>query len=414
MKVWLINPFDPLPGEKEQLGRYGHLAYALRDAGHEVTWWSSDFSHRFKRNVDAAAIRSAANARGMDIRLVPTPRYSKNISLARLKSHAAYAREFARTAAMEPKPDIILASSPPLGSAAEAAKFGEGRGISTVIDIQDQWPDNFRRLFPKPLRWLGGLLLSRQYSLEHRAYRLAKGIVGVAEGYVRRGITVGGLKEHRGVFPLGVTLDEVDATFAAGRKKYGGKWQKGKDEIWFLYSGSLSHAYDFLTIVRAAIQCQEKFGTRARFFLSGQGELSTEAERIVREYNLSNVTLTGFLEFEEWVCLLSQADAGFNASFPHALIYFPNKIFYYMAAGAAILNTIPGECAELVEREGCGLNYRAGDAEDCFRTIARLMDDPTEAHRMGKASRRLAETRYDRAIISAAFVRFLEGVVNRG
>ena len=36
MKVWLVNPFDPLPGEQEQLGRYGHLALALRDAGHEV------------------------------------------------------------------------------------------------------------------------------------------------------------------------------------------------------------------------------------------------------------------------------------------------------------------------------------------------------------------------------------------
>ena len=30
MKVWLVNPFDPLPGEQEQLGRYAHLADALR------------------------------------------------------------------------------------------------------------------------------------------------------------------------------------------------------------------------------------------------------------------------------------------------------------------------------------------------------------------------------------------------
>jgi glycosyltransferase involved in cell wall biosynthesis len=121
--------------------------------------------------------------------------------------------------------------------------------------------------------------------------------------------------------------------------------------------------------------------------------------------------MTGFLDFDEWAYLLSQVDAGFNAAFPDALIYFPNKIFYYLAAGAAVLNTIPGQCAEVVEQGQCGLNYTAGDPESCFRAIERLVEAPQERKAMGVAARRLAETKFDRAIVYREMTRFLEGVV---
>ncbi len=121
--------------------------------------------------------------------------------------------------------------------------------------------------------------------------------------------------------------------------------------------------------------------------------------------------MTGFLEFPEWAFVLSQADVGFNAAFPHALIFFPNKIFYYFAAGAAVLNTIPGQCAELIDQHSCGLNYTAGDPGSCFDAIERLVESPDELSAMKAASRRLAEQVYDRAIISTGLARFLENAV---
>lgn len=411
MNVWLVNPFDPLPGEQEQLGRYAHLADALRQAGHDVLWWSSSFSHRFKRDVQSDLVMAAAKSQGIDIRLVPTPRYTRNVSYARLKSHRSYARSFSEWARNEPPPDIILASSPPLESACAASKLGRAWTVPVIIDIQDQWPDNFRNLMPKAVRWCSGWLLARYYALEREAYVLAEGIIGVAQGYVDHGVRVGGSKKHEGVFPLGVSLKDVDQAIARGAELYADKWLKPKDRIWLLYSGSLSHSYDFLTIVRAAVTAEHRFGDRLRFILTGSGERSDEAARIIREQGLHNVTMTGFLEFPEWAFVLSQADMGFNAAFPHALIYFPNKIFYYFAAGAAVLNTIPGQCAEVIDRHSCGLNYTAGDPGSCFDAIERLVESPDELSAMKAASRRLAEQIYDRGIICANLTHFLENAV---
>ncbi len=414
MKVWLVNPFDPLPGEREQLGRYAHIAEALREAGHDVLWWSSTFSHRFKRDVDRALVEAGVSEKGIEVRLVPTPRYTKNVSYRRLRSHKSYGRAFQELAADQPHPDVILASSPPLESAREAARLGRVWGVPTIIDIQDQWPDNFVRVIPRPLRWLRGLLLGRYYAVEREAYTLADGIVGVARGYVDHGVRVGGRKPYEGVFPLGVNLKELDAAIARGAVEHAEKWQKPEGRVWLLYSGSLSHNYDFLTIVRAAVLTKARFGDRVRFILTGTGELAERAKRIIRRNGLDNVTMTGFLEFPEWAFLLSQADAGFNASFPDALIYFPNKVFYYLAAGAAVLNTIPGQCAELVENEGCGINYKAGDPRSCFDAIARLVESPDVLAPMGSVSRRLAERVYDREIILAELTRFLERVASGG
>lgn len=410
MKVWLVNPFDPLPGEQEQLGRYGHLALALRDAGHEVVWWSSTFSHRFKRGVDAERVAAAAREQRIRIELVPTPPYARNVSLRRIRNHRVFGRRFRERAAGMPKPDVILASSPPLESAYEVARLGHEWDCPTVIDIQDQWPDNFLRVLPGALRPVGRLALKPFYALERNAYTLADAIVGVAQGYVDRGLAVGGEKAHQAVFPLGVCLDELRAAIDAGRDRYADRWKKPEGEIRLLYSGSLSHNYDFLTIVRAAIATQQRYGSRVRFVLTGTGELADRATAIIREHTLDNVTMTGFLDFPEWAYVLSQTDVGFNASFPEALIYLPNKIFAYLAVGAAVLNTIPGECADLIAQTGCGLTYTAGDVEGCFEAVCKLIESPNDLTRMRAASLRLAEQRFDRPIICAEFTRFLESV----
>ncbi|NJL26914.1 MAG: excinuclease ABC subunit C [Thermoanaerobaculia bacterium] len=45
----------------------------------------------------------------------------------------------------------------------------------------------------------------------------------------------------------------------------------------------------------------------------------------------------GFMDFPQWAYMVSQADIGFNASFPQAMIFLPNKIFYYLAAGGYVV-----------------------------------------------------------------------------
>jgi glycosyltransferase involved in cell wall biosynthesis len=413
--VWLINPFDPIPGEEEQLRRYAYLAASLREAGHRVVWWSSDFSHRFKRPVDKPAVERAAKGFGIVVRLIPTPPYPRNLAPQRLWSHRVLARRFLLAATAEPeRPDLILVSSPPLELAATATRLGRDWRIPSVVDIQDQWPDNFVHAMPAVPGWLMRAALQPLYRLERAAYRNASAVVGVARGYVERGLAVGGTKKHHAVFHLGADSRELQRLMSSGASRYADKWAKEPGEIRFIYSGSFTKSYDLFTILCAAKDIGLRHGTKVRFVLAGAGVLASEIKRFVERERLSNICLPGFLGPAEHGYLLSQCDAGFNASFPGARIYFPNKIFFYLAAGMAVLNTIPGECADFVTESGCGLNYTAGDVTSCAAAIERVIESSQERRSMRAAALAVAQTRFERDLVYRSFARFLETVDAEG
>lgn len=431
MNVWIVNPFDPLPGDPEQPGRYATLARLLAGRGHAVTWWTSSFSHRFKRPVDQEGIRAACAPLGIRPLFLEAPPYSGNVSLRRVWNHRALVRRFLAEATLLPAPEVVLASSPPPALAEAAGIVGHQHGAKVIVDVQDLWPDNFRRLVPGLLRPVVDVALRPAVRTARRAYGNCDALAGVAGAYVERALQLAnGLEgpsrsasatgaspvslqgagaggKPVAVVPLGVDLDAFDQAADEGCTE---RWTKPPGQTWLAYTGSLSHNYDFLTIVRAAALLHERHGNRVRIILTGRGELADEAARIVRDQRLDNVALTGFIDFNTWAYLLTQCDAGFNAALPEALIYLPNKVFYYLAAGIAVLNTIPGECSRIIREGDCGLDYPAGDVAGCAAAVDRLLADDERRAAMGRAARDLAETKFDRRVLFPRFVEFIERV----
>jgi glycosyltransferase involved in cell wall biosynthesis len=404
--IWIVNPFDPLPGDPEQEGRYATLARLLAARGHRVTWWTSSFSHRFKRPVDQAAVRAACQACGINPVFVPSPPYSRNVSLARLRNHAILTQNFAAAARQTAeRPDVIVASSPPPGLAHVAARLGRARGVKVIIDVQDLWPDAFTCLAPRIVRpALAPAIWAMRRNIR-RAAAACDAIIGVADAYVEDFHKEAPAPKVTATIPLGVDLAQFDDAAAAGRCP---EYTKPEGHVWLAYTGSLNRNYDWLTILRAAARLGGRFREEVRLFMTSRGELMAQAEQMVRTHHLRNVTLTGFLPFERWAYLLTQCDAGFNPNLPETMIFLPNKVFYYLAAGVAVLNTIPGQCSRMVRDGGCGLDYRAGDVDSCAAAMERIVRDRPAREAMGRASRKLAETTYDRALLFPRYADLIE------
>ena len=218
-RIWIINPFDQLPNETDVPLRYWALCRTFAEQGHEVIWWSSDFSHLRKAQREACP-----DTDGFSVRLVETPPYTKNISFARLKNHKAFADGFYADAMAGLKagelnaPDRIVVSLPPLGVAEAAFKIrdfvnqaegsaGASRTAPTieqnsptlhlhshphstatcqvVVDIMDAWPETFYQALPKPLRKvLGPVLLAPMHRSAKRAYQGADKISAVGQSYL--------------------------------------------------------------------------------------------------------------------------------------------------------------------------------------------------------------------------------------
>ena len=238
-RIWVVNPFDELPNESDVPLRYWALCRTFAEQGHEVIWWSSDFSHLTKSRR-----QPCPDTDGFSVRLVETPPYAKNISCARLKNHKAFANGFYRDAMEGLKsgelnaPDRIVVSLPPLGVAEQAFRIrdalrkcksgkvgtyeGQYQGRSRValapdsneekdtanwplkqpeghtqpsdtitspcevcVDIMDAWPETFYQALPKPLRNpLGPILLAPMHRSAKRAYQGADKISAVGQSYL--------------------------------------------------------------------------------------------------------------------------------------------------------------------------------------------------------------------------------------
>jgi len=87
-----------------------------------------------------------------------------------------------------------------------------------------------------------------------------------------------------------------------------------------------------------------------------------------------------------------------------------NKLFDYLAAGLPVLNSSPGEAADLLNKEGIGITYPAGDAVALCQALRILLNDQVRWERMSVCARRLAVEHYDRRKIYQRLNPFLEKI----
>jgi hypothetical protein len=187
MNVWIVKPFDNLPPEGLRAQRYWLMARAFARAGHEVVYWSADFSHAYKRAREVSALEGQHE--GFALCLVHEPPYPKNVCLKRLWSHWRFARNWlarvrAEVARKGHGPDVLIVSSPPLALGAAARAFCRRTGAKLVIDIQDAWPETFQRVVPR-------VLLAPLARVARRNYRAADAITAVSQRYLDLALAYG-------------------------------------------------------------------------------------------------------------------------------------------------------------------------------------------------------------------------------
>lgn len=400
MNIWIVNPFDPLPGESFRPGRYAFLADLLSDKGHKVTWWTSNFFHTTKsfRNP-------VKDKHNLEIIQLFTPAYKSNISMRRIWNHYVYAAKFARESMKRKNSlDIIIAGCPPLSSAMAAIKASKKLGAKCIIDIQDLWPETFETVLPRKVARAFFYPL-RRYA--NSIYSSADALMAVSRDYARRALCIcnNGQPCHVHVMYLGIDLKFFDKYI-----KDDSLIKKKNGEFWVTYIGTIGINYDIRTVLETA-ELLKSLYTDIKFIIAGDGSQLARIKNIARDKNLINCRFLGFLKFEKMVELLSFSDIGLNAVAQKSSIAFPNKVFDYMAGGLPIINSIQGELEELLKSENIGIQYEAGNAVSLRNAILELYDNPGRRKEMGKNARRMVEERFDKNKEYPKIEEFLRDVV---
>ena len=349
MVVWIQNPFDNLPAEGYRKQRYWLMCEAFVRAGHRVVFWTSDFSHAKKARRD---VRRETGDGGIEVRLIPTLPYPKNVCLARIRSHRAYAKEWRRLAldsslaSSVSRPSLVITSTPTLSAAEAALSLGRKLGAKVVVDVMDAWPETFERLAPKGLRWLAKPFLADMYRTARLIYRDADLVTGVCERYRELAGRSDYYLAYHGI--EGLATPPVPRSSADVRRS-----------VRLVYAGNLGKTYDLATVVKA-VEANPDF----ELDVAGYGELSRDSPR---------VRFHGLLSEQDLQALLGRCDVGIVPMKADSWVGVPYKFCDYSQAGLAIVSSLGGESSRLLEKYRCGATYNAGDAVSLAAAVRKVM-----------------------------------------
>ena len=427
LSIWIVNPFDDIPGEGLPPLRYWSLARVLAGRGHDVTWWSAAWSHR--RKAPRATPLHTRDDEGFAVRLVAVRPYTKNVSLARLASHRDFGRTFERLAnesiasGQLERPDVILSSLPPLEGPEAAARLAKRLDANLVVDLMDVWPETFERLLPGP-KWvrkaLYPLLFGRMAARRRALLEAADAVSSSAHGYLAAMPEATAGDKPRHVCHLGAWLaefpepprvvDEVPNTEAAAAPADQPASESAASPLACVYSGTLESGQDLDTLLAAA-RILSAQGIAATLHVAGTGRLESSMRAAAETIRGScSLRVHGLLDRGAYVRLLSECDVGLVLVKPESLVAVPYKVCDYTAAGLALVNSLPGELEQFVSDYRAGMPYTAGSGDSLARAIAVLAGDRHRLLEMRQGSRKLAESEFDREKTFARFADWLEGI----
>ncbi len=417
MQIWLITVGEPLPsdGQSERFLRTGILAQKLIERGHQVVWWTSAFDH-IRKTFRTQTSEEIYSREGLRIIALKGSGYSKNVSASRIKDHKLVAREFARLALEERQPDVIQASVPTVELALVATRYGVRHRVPVTLDCRDMWPDLFVEPFPHSLQPLARLALFPMFREAQHAFRMATGITGHTEAFMRWGLEYA--QRPRGPWDTSFPFGYVSKAPEEGAKREAEKfWDEHgvhQDTSHFraCFVGVLSRQFEFESLAKSILATHDP---RIQYVICGQGEMGSYLKDHLK--GAANVVLPGWVDADRIWVLQRRSQAGIapyinTRNFRENL---PNKVIEYLSAGLPILTSLSeGEVPTLLNNEEIGESYHVDDPNSLVRTLVHWADQPEKLRAMSKRASAAFDRSYRAETVYQQFAEYLEKMGQAG
>jgi glycosyltransferase involved in cell wall biosynthesis len=445
LTIWLVNPFDDIPGEGLRPMRYWSLARVLAGRGHSVTWWTATWSHR--RKAVRQPPRDLPEEEGFAVRLVAVRPYDRDVSLSRVASHRDFARTFERLAtemiasAQMERPDLILASLPPLEAPEVCLRLARRLDATFVPDILGLWPESLASLLPGPdvlRRLLAPLVFGGMRRRRDAIVAAADAVAATSHTHLDVVLPAAAPAAETGAaapLPAAALLSPGAAEpapvprhvcyqgayvqeFATARPHISEVPAPGAPATTALAAppltcvctGSPESEQDIETLVKAAVLLGER-RTAVTIHVAGMGRDEARLRRAAAGLRGScRLVVHGLLERRAHAELLGSCDVGLVCMRPESRVAVPDNACDYAAAGLAIVSSLPGELEDLVETHHAGVRSIAGVPASLADAIASLAVDRRRLASLREGARRLAAASFDRETTYARFADWLEAV----
>ncbi|QLC73636.1 glycosyltransferase family 4 protein [Pseudomonas sp. LPB0260] len=302
------------------------------------------------------------------------------------------------------RPDVVLASSPPIFPMLSVWLVCKMRGIPMVFEVRDLWPESAVQMGILRNRPLIAVMSWMERLLYNKAERIVTLTHGIRDDIHARGWPA----EKLEVITCGIDTQMLYPDVEAGaeiRRMYG--WE-GRNIV--LYFGAMGEANNLDVIIDAAMCCQDR---RTLFLLVGDGMRRSHVESRIAALNINNIQLLapvskdmarGFINAAD-LCLVTLQDIPL---FKGAI---PTKLLDYMACGRPVLCGIGGEAAEIVQAAHAGVIFSPGSGQQLSALVFELMSDEARRLDMGNRAVRYVQDNFDAVSSRAAMTVLLQKVV---
>lgn len=371
--------------------RFRYLSDFLSDAGYEVDLITTTFQHWEKAQRDIDKIEKEDYK--FRLKFIYEPGYKKNVDLRRIKSHRIAARNLAELLEKEGDYDLIYCEIPPNDVALAAAEYAKKKGIPFVPDVNDLWPEAMHMVLDIPI--VSSILFYPLKRDAEKVYSLVSGIVGTSDEYRDRPLKNQKLSVPKATVYVGNEIREFDE----GVEKFSSEIEKGEDELWVSYAGTIGTSYDIRTMVLAGEELLKRGRSRIRIKILGGGPLKEELERLAKEKGCHNVEFVGYMPYPKMAAYLHKSDILVNSFVRKAPQSIVTKIGDYLAAGRPMINTcMSPEFRAKVDADGFGVNIMPEDTDILADMIEELCADKERREKMGEKARKIAKEQFDRPI----------------
>lgn len=407
MRIWLVKDGEQLPIAKgSRKHRISNLATALATRGHQVTWWTSTHSHQTK-NCFFTEDRSILLESNIELRLLHSGSYQKNLSWQRLLHHNKFGWKLYSQMRERSAPDAVVCCLPMVEAVLATFLYTRQAGIPLIVDIRDPWPDVWLSRVPSLLKVPASVALSPYYLATRIAFSQAEVLVAVSERLMSWASRAGrrAPNPHDRVLVHGVTTPE--AVDLAEVPKVQAELGKLKDKVLFCFAGAFNRAYDLETVCRGAAEIVNH--PNIHFVMAGDGP---QHEELVRKYgDLPNLTFPGWLQKTELNALLQFSHVGL---IPYKEDLVGSKAFEYMAAGLPLLVPAFGDVQQLVLQTDSGLLYQTSSPSDFARKVLLLANDPALLKQKSGRALQAFEQNFSAAMVYGKYADLLEAVTKKG
>lgn len=383
----------------------GELSTDLMGRGHHVTvittlpHYNRDPEAESKQPISNhwGPLLRKSNYKGIQVYHTLMPRKGKSAFLRLIAWIGFHIISSLAGMSVIPKPDVILAPSPPLTVGLVAWGLGLFYRVPFIYNVQEIYPDIAISLGALRNKFLIGLL----FRLERFVYSRASRITVIAPRMRQNLLEKGVLPERVQVVPNFVDTDDL---FPLPKDNEFSRQHRVHNQFLVSYAGNMGPAQGLEELIQAADLLRNE--TRIHFLMLGNGVLQRDLDQRVTSLGLTNFTILPYQPYSLMplvygasdICLVPQAsETGCEA--------VPSKVYRIMACARPVLAStdLNSDLAHLVSEVGCGVVVQSGRPQALAETVLDAFHNQASWQKMGRIGCKYVIENYARSVITGRY-----------